>query len=301
MRIGNVLLFLLATVTLSHGQNEEGLKKINGTRLYINTIGQGEPLLIVHGGPGMNHTYLIPHFDRLSKNFKIIFYDQRASGKSAVSSPDSISLDSFADDIEGIRNYFKIDKLNILAHSWGAIPSVNYAIKYPDKVKNLILCNAIPLNKQFDKEMRETQLSKTSGLDSTDRSIIMGSPNFKAGKAIAYKKLLLLSFRNSFRNDANYEDLDFELPDNYRTASTALYTGLGKELNQYDYYEDAKKFSFPVMILHGQSDAIPMAADQKAIDTIPKATLEIFKKSGHFIFIEENKKFSSVVRKFIKQ
>ena len=301
MKVANFLLLLLTASTFSFGQNEEGLRKINGTQLYIKTIGQGEPLLIVHGGPGMNHTYLSSHFNRLSKKFKIIFYDQRASGKSAVSSPDSISLDSFADDIEGIRNYFKIDKLNIFAHSWGVIPTVSYSIKYPDKVKRLIFCNAIPLNKQFDKEMREAQLSKTSGLDSTDRSIILGSPNFKAGKAIAYKKLLLLSFRNSFEKEANYESLDFDMPENYKAASTALYTGLGKDLSQYDYYEEAKKFSFPVLILHGQSDAIPIAADQKALATISKASLEVFKKSGHFIFIEENKKFSSVVRKFHKQ
>lgn len=282
------------------GQPEEVISNINGTQLFIKTIGQGEPIVVVHGGPGLNHTYLDPHFDRLTKDFQVVFYDQRASGRSSIPSPDSISLDLFAGDIDGIRNYLKRDKIYILAHSWGVIPAVHYASRYPDRVKGLIFCNAIPLNKQFDKEMRQAQLAKSIGLDSTDRSIIMGSPNFRAGKASAYRKLMLLSFRNSFHKESNFEKLDMTLRDDYTTASAALYTGLGKELAQYDYYENLKSFSFPILVLHADKDVIPMEADQKVIDNSSNATLKVFKKSGHFIFIEENKKFTSVVKKFMK-
>jgi proline iminopeptidase len=282
------------------GQPEEGISNINGTQLFIKTIGQGEPIVVVHGGPGLNHTYLEPHFDRLAKNFQVVFYDQRASGRSSIPSPDSVSLDLFAGDIEGIRNYLNRGKIYILAHSWGVIPAMHYAIKYPDRVKGMIFCNAIPLNKQFDQEMRQAQLAKSIGLDSTDRSIIMGSPNFRAGKASAYRKLMLLSFRNSFHKSANYEKLDFTLREDYKTASTALYMGLSKDLSQYDYYENLKSLSFPILIMHADKDVIPMEADRKVLDNSAHATLKIFKKSGHFIFIEENKKFTSVVKKFVK-
>ena len=284
----------------SQGQQDEGIKDINGTQLYIKTIGRGEPIIVVHGGPGLNHTYIDPHLNRLSKSFQVVFYDQRASGRSAIPSSDSISLDMFARDIEGIRNYLNKDKIYILAHSWGIIPAVHYATQFPERVKGMIFCNAIPLNKQYAKEMQEAQLAKSIGLDSTDRSIIMGSPNFRAGKSSAYRKLMLLSFRNSFHKDSNYEQLDLTLREDYKAASTALYTGLGKDLAQYDYYEDLKQFSFPMLILHGHKDVIPMEADQRIVTNAPNATLVKFKKSGHFIFIEQNKKFSSVVRKFVR-
>ncbi len=300
MKPFNLLLLPALFWCYGFGQPHEGTQTINGTQLFIKTMGQGEPILVVHGGPGLNHTYIDPHLDRLAKDFQIVFYDQRASGRSAIPSADSISLDMFADDIEGIRNYLKRDKIYILAHSWGIIPAVKYAIKYPDRVKGIIFVNAIPLNKQYDKEMQEAQLAKSSGLDSTDRSIIMGSPNFKAGKAIAFRKLMLLSFRNSFHKSSNYEQLDLTLRDDYNAASTALYTGLGKDLAQYDFYKDLKAFAFPLLIMHAEKDVIPIEADQRIAANAPKATLVQFKKSGHFIFIEENRKFTSVVRKFVK-
>ena len=61
---------------------EEGLKNINDTKLYFKVIGDGEPLLVIHGGPGLSHDYLFEGLKPLAQNFKVIFYDQRASGRS---------------------------------------------------------------------------------------------------------------------------------------------------------------------------------------------------------------------------
>lgn len=292
----SILLVVLAAIP-SAAQIDEGLKSINGTQLYVKSIGKGETIVVVHGGPGMNHSYLIPHLKKLSKDFRVIYYDQRASGLSAIPDVASISLDSFVEDIEAIRVYSGKEKIFLLAHSWGIIPAVNYGIKYPDRVKGIIFCNAIPLSKEYDEEMMHTQLARTTGADSTDRSIIIGSPNFKAGKPSAYKKLLMLSFRNSFYKLANFNHLSFDMPNNYIEASKALFTGLGKDLAQYDYYEAVSRFSFPMLLLHGSYDVVPMRAVQRLADQ-PNATLEVFKKSGHFIFIEENKKFNAEVRRF---
>ncbi|MBX2943854.1 MAG: alpha/beta fold hydrolase [Cyclobacteriaceae bacterium] len=293
------LLLILLNASVILAQTEEGLQELNGTMLYVKTVGEGAPIVVIHGGPGLNHTYFIPHLDKLSKKFQITYYDQRASGRSAISNSDEISLQSFTDDIDAIRKHLGQDKIYLLAHSWGAIPAINYGIQHPDHVKGIIFCNPIPFNKEFDAEMTVTQQSRLVGADSTDRSIIKGSPNFKAGRPSAYKKLLILSFRNSFYKKANFPKFNVEMPDNYKEASQALYRGLGNELSEYDYYENIKNFLFPVMILHGAADAIPLRASERIIEFLPTATLEVFKKSGHFIFIEENRKFNRVVSKFI--
>ncbi|MEP2671050.1 MAG: alpha/beta fold hydrolase [Cyclobacteriaceae bacterium] len=292
-----LLTLILASEILA--QTKEGLTELNGTQLFVKTTGQGEPIIVVHGGPGMNHTYFLPHLNKLSKKFQVTYYDQRASGQSATPDPSTISLQTFAEDIDAIRKHLGHDQIYLLAHSWGALPAVSYGLRYPDNVKGIIFCNPIPFNKEYDEEMKEMQQSKLVGSDSTDRSIIIGSPNFKAGKSSAYKKLLLLSFRHSFYKKSNYPQLSFEIPANYKVASQALYTGLGSELRSYDYYAEVKKFSFPVLILHGSADAIPLRASQQAMENLPNATLAAFKKSGHFIFIEEPRKFTQVVSKFI--
>jgi proline iminopeptidase len=300
MKTLTLFLFLCFCHTLS-AQDFEGLKKINGTWLYVKIIGKGEPLLIVHGGPGMNHSYFLPHLEKLAKKFRIVFYDQRASGKSVIPSTDSLSLKFFVDDIEAIRQMLGVEKINILGHSWGVILAVNYGISYPDKVKSMILCNPVPLSHEFDTEMANNQNKKATGKDSTDRSIIMGSRDFKSANAESYRKILMLSFRNSFYKPSNYSKLNFDMPADYVAASKALYTGLGKDLGQYNFYESVKSFSFPVLVIQGEVDAIPLAASTRTSHSIPKASLVIFKKSGHFVFIEEPGKFTSIVTRFIKR
>ncbi len=295
-----LIIFILTSAQFAFCQPTEGLRMLNGANLFVKTIGEGATIVVVHGGPGMNHSYLTPHLDALAKNHQVVYYDQRACGKSSTPSSDSISLSMFVADIEALRNDLKKDKIYILAHSWGAIPAVSYANQFPQHVSGIIFCNGVPLSRQYDEEIRNSQLAKMNSLDSTDRSIIKGSPNFKAGKPTAYKKLLLLSFRNSFYKDANFKKLNLDLPNNYVEASKALFTGLGKDLGQYDYYEVMKSFPFPILILHGKADAVPLVASQRIKDMSPNNQLEVFKKSGHFIFIEERKKFNAVVSRFTR-
>lgn len=88
-----------------------GFKTINNTQLYCKVIGEGEPILIVHGGPGLNHEYFLPFLEHLSKKYKLIFYDQRSSGRSPIpADSNEITFTKFVDDIEGIRKEFGIEK-----------------------------------------------------------------------------------------------------------------------------------------------------------------------------------------------
>ena len=277
----------------------EGLQELNGTVLYVKTEGTGTPIVAVHGGPGLSHHYLAPQLGNLSKWFQVTFYDQRASGQSATPAPDEITLRTFAGDVDAIRKKLGHDQIYLLAHSWGALPAIKYGLLYPEQVKGIIFCNPIPFSREYDGEMAAAQQAKMSGADSTNRSLILGSPGFKAGEAAAYKKLLLLSFRHSFYKESNFSKLDLDVPDNYQAASQALYKGLGKELRAYDYYDSIKNFAFPVLILRGAVDVVPQAAYQRMMDALPTATLKVFRKSGHFIFMEQNRKFNRAVRKFV--
>lgn len=71
-------------------QDFEGPKRINGTGLYMSIRGKGETIVVLHGGPGLNHSYFNPHLKDLEKTFRMVYYDQRACGQSDTPSPDSI-------------------------------------------------------------------------------------------------------------------------------------------------------------------------------------------------------------------
>lgn len=303
-----IIVFALSIIHISYAQIEsfDGLKSINGTKLYLKIIaqsykpksGKGEPILVVHGGPGLNHTYFLPHIKSLSKWFTVILYDQRASGRSDIPNPDSLSLKFFVDDIEGIRKTLGIEKILLLGHSWGAIPVTQYALDYPDRVKGIIYSNPVALSKEFDSITKEAQLNKATSRDSTNRSIIIGSPDFKAGKADAFRRLMLVSFQHSFADENNLAKLNLVLRPDYKTASMALYAGLAKDLNSYNYYGSLQRFKFPVLIQHGREDILPLMASEKLLESIPNSRLTIYRNSGHFIFIEENKKFTQEVISF---
>lgn len=303
-----LLLFFSLTSSQAQIESFEGLKSINGTQLYFKIqaqpfktqTGKGEPLLIVHGGPGLNHTYLLPHFKNLAKWFTLVFYDQRASGRSAIPASDSMSLQYFVNDIEAIRKNLGVEKILMFSHSWGAIPVTQYALDYPDKVKGIIYCNPVALSKEYDAITLETQQLRASSRDSTNRSIIIGSPDFRAGKADAYRRLLMLSFQHAFANPDNFQKLKFELQPKYKQASVALYSGLGPDLREYNFYNAIQRFRFPTLILHGRQDVLPLQASERLLQSIPNSRLSIFRNSGHFIFIEESKKFYQEVVNFAR-
>ncbi|MCE2937033.1 MAG: alpha/beta fold hydrolase [Cyclobacteriaceae bacterium] len=78
MRLIAFLLVALVVGCQSPPPDESGLLDVNGTQLYYTATGQGEPLLIIHGGPVLDQSYLTEHFKPLAAHYRLIFYDQRA-------------------------------------------------------------------------------------------------------------------------------------------------------------------------------------------------------------------------------
>ncbi len=295
-------LFLLLAAASLQAQNVvfEGLKDINGTQLYFKVIGEGDPILIVHGGPGLNHNYFLPHLEGLSKKHQLIFYDQRSSGQSALSVKADMNLKTFANDIEAIRLSFGIDKLTILCHSWGALPVAEYAVAHPEHIKSIIFCSPIPFSTADAMASNQIAIEKTTSADSLKRAQLITSPGFQSGNMAVIKELMQLSFKQVFCDTNKLAQLDPKLPDNYLVASLSL-AGLMTDMRGYDYYAKLQAIKAPILILHGNCDIITLATDEKLKASFPSGTLINFENSGHFIFIEENKKFISTINKFLKK
>lgn len=280
---------------------KEGLRKINGTQLFISEDGEGEPLIVIHGGPGLNHSYFKPHLDPLAEKIKVVYYDQRACGESSLPSTDSLSLSFFVDDIEGIRKSLGVEKVNILAHSWGAILAVNYGLKYPKHVKKMILSNPVALNMEYQAESMKLLKAKSTKQDSIDRAALIESPGFKNHEVATSEALTKSFFLPSFYDRSKISALDLEFPSNYHEATGMLYKGLGKDLQSYDFYEEIKAFSFPVLVVVGSADNIPIAALERIAENVQHSKLIVFEKSGHFPFIEEPENFNQTILDFLKQ
>ncbi len=113
---------------------------VNGKKIWYETEGEGEPLLLIPGGPGNSHTYFHPWFSALSKKFKIIYYDAFGRGKSErAKSPEEYTFKHDVEEVEGLRKALGFKKWDVLGHSYGGMVVQQYAIRYPNSVNKLIL------------------------------------------------------------------------------------------------------------------------------------------------------------------
>jgi pimeloyl-ACP methyl ester carboxylesterase len=118
---------------------------IGHASLYARDIGRGQPIIVLHGGPDFDHSYLLPDLDRLSDAFRLIYYDQRGRGQSADHvQPEEVTLASEVADLDEVRRHFLLESSAVLGHSWGAVLALEYALRHATRVSHLILMNPAP-------------------------------------------------------------------------------------------------------------------------------------------------------------
>ncbi|RMG87369.1 MAG: alpha/beta fold hydrolase, partial [Bacteroidetes bacterium] len=197
--------------------------ELNGTQLFCKVIGQGSPLLVIHGGPGLGHAYFLPHFEKLAQDHTLIFYDQRASGQSAsdLDSAD-ISLDLFLKDIDALRAYFGQEKISLLGHSWGGLLAMQYALKYPDRIDKLILSSPSPASSKLRASESAKLAERLTDADKAERAAIIASPEFKAGDARAYERFFRWFFKKEFADTTLADQLRLNFPADFVAKNRVL-------------------------------------------------------------------------------
>lgn len=280
-------------------QIEEGYKTINGTELYYKKVGEGEPVIIIHGGPVLDHGYLVPYFQPLTQNYELIYYDQRLSGRSSADVDSAeITLNNFIEDIEGLRQEFNLEKIHLMGHSWGGLLAVKYAIKYPSHLNSLVLLNSIPASSELWRQEQQVQAQNVSAEDSVKRQEIMSSDVFQTDPPQAIKQLLLLSFRSEFYNPSLADSLDFYIPDDYMMRSQK-FGYLMPEISDFDLYPQLDSLQIPTLVVYGKMEPAVSISAKQLDSTLPNSDLVIVENTGHFPFIERPETFMNELEKFL--
>ena len=114
--------------------------KIRDVSLFVKVMGQGYPLVLMHGGPGLDHTTLLP-LQPLADQFTLIFYDHRCNGRSEGAEVSSMTFENLTADADALRQTLGFDKWAVLGHSFGGNVALEYALRYPQSLSHLILMN----------------------------------------------------------------------------------------------------------------------------------------------------------------
>src|ERR687886_3112978 len=96
-------------------------------RLFVEEVGSGFPLIVLHGGPGFDHSMFRPYLDPLADDFRLLYVDERGQGRSERVDPETLSLEVFARDVDLLAEALGLDRFALLGHSFGAIVTTWHA------------------------------------------------------------------------------------------------------------------------------------------------------------------------------
>lgn len=267
---------------------------INGTDLYYERHGSGVPILVMHGGLGLDHTYFRPWLDQLGECAELIYYDHRGNGRSArTASLAAVDHAMFAADAEQLRAHLGLDRYILLGHSYGGFLAQEYALRYGGEdsaLAGLILCSTAPALDYAPVTMANA-LARGKPDELAALGEAFGRPMESDDDLRAvWMRLLPLYFKQ-------YDEQIGRAVDQATIYSAAAWNHANANcLPTFNTVARLAEITVPTLVLGGADDWItPPEQGQRLQAALANAELAVFQQSGHFPFIEEPDKFITTV------
>ena len=303
MTIRYLILFVsLFAVSNSTAQKVDSIKYNNGF-LYYHDYGQGEPIILLSGGPGNNCAQLSEMATILAKNYRVILLEQRGTGLSIPIPLDSttINLKAAVSDLKLLLDKLDLNKAIICGHSWGGSLAMYFATAYPSKVKSLILIDPgfFSLGKELTDNFYNNRAARWSIIDKN----LIDSLNLKREKnIITDNELYTLKYTQRLAYVSKKERLDtlykkIDVPVNSYMTSLLFKEAANSKI---DFRQSLKNFNKPVSIICGSQDFLSDVSYELKIN-FPSYNLFWISDSGHFPMYERPEQFYFVLRKVIER
>ena len=281
-KITLILILICFTFSLN-GQRVDSFISQDGSQIFFQEFGDtGETIVLLSGGPGLNPYYLEPLYNELKKKYRCILLHQRGTGKSILNeiNEESINVQKYIDDLNGLYKKLGNEKLILVGHSWGGMLSFSYAANEPDKIKKIILLNTGGVSDEFYKwfgsniNMRlypEDIKLRIEQNENNRETLIAIWPGYFFDREIALKTRPPLDYK--FRNQKGVNPLasgDWRKRTNDRVSKLKNYTG-------------------PVDLITGRQDPVGESVVYEAKSILPQLKFTFIEKCGHFPWIEGEK------------
>jgi proline iminopeptidase len=282
--------------------------KVNGIKLWYETEGRGEPLVLVAGGPGDPHAVFHLFFSRLADRRQVIYFDAFGVGKSdRAKSNREYSFARDVENLEGLRKALGIAKMNLLGQSYGGMVAQAYALKYPQSVERLILIDTFYSGQMWqandDNANREIQTQFPEAWAKLQKLRAMGLRSNAPEHQEIYDSVPLGLF---YFRDASKAALLPNEPSNtglyYAIAGDDADFTIGGDIARLDFRAALRKLTMPILVIAGRYDRISLPQWAVKYKTYaPQAHFVMMENSGHFPYVEEPEKMLSVLREFLDQ
>lgn len=276
---------------------------VNNGKLFCRTFGaQNAPLVVLHGGPGLGHQYLLPQMAELGKFSFAIFYDQRGTGNSTGNDDWQVDpFQTYINDLDQLREAFGFEKISLLAHSWGGILASLYALAFPEKVDKIIYVNSVPVSSKdylaFVKHRSQIVDSHKAELDS-----IRSSALFLAGDPKTVEKFYRIYFRSYFAKPELESNLTLTMTSQAAINNFKIYNLFFEYVtkNTFDLYAKLKILNKDSLILACDKDVIPLNYMKNLHENMPSSTFFLIENSGHFPYIDQPEILFENIRAYLQ-
>jgi proline iminopeptidase len=268
-------------------------------------------LLVLHGGPGASHDYMLPQMLELARDYRLIFYDQRGGGRSASDDRTPITWKTHVADLAAIAREMP-EPLTLVGYSWGGLLALLYSIAAaggfrdegivitadapaPAPVRLVLICPApatSAFRAQFSEELARRQRAPWIA---EERAALAASGLRERDPAAYAKRIFELGVAGYFADPSRARELT-----PFRVIAR-VQQSVWESLAGYDITDKLALIEAPTLVLHGAHDAIPLGSSEVIASALPRGELVILDESAHVPYVEGQDAFFAAVRDFLQR
>ena len=252
---------------------------IRGVSLFVKVIGHGYPLVLMHGGPSLDHTSLLP-LEPLAEHFTLVFYDHRCNGRSEGAEVSSMTWENLTADADALRQALGFDQWAVIGHSFGGNVALEYALRYPQSLSRLVLMDTG--GDQWWVRENAPEILARRGFSA---AAVQAARRFYRGQITPedYQRTVMKFMSGYFYRMASLgmakEILAGPRPV-YRPE--ALIFGYGQLLNGWTVMDRLREIRTPTLVVAGRYDFLFPPEHQAILaDRLPNAKLVLIERAGH--------------------
>jgi proline iminopeptidase len=268
-------------------------RDIRGATLFERRAGHGPATVVLHGGPGAHHDYLLPGFDALAVRRTLIYYDQRGGGRSAVPREVPVGWREQVADLDALRQIWGMERLTLAGYSWGGLLALLYAIEHPGRVERLALVSPAPAWRSARTEFEARLAARTMAPAlQAARAALRASGLREADPGAYQRRVFELSVAGYFHDPSKVSGLT-----PFRVTGRTQQE-VWDSLGDYDLRPALGSLRIPAIVLHCDDDPIP-AESARAIADALGAPFHLLPACGHVPYVEAFGEFSRLLDAFL--
>jgi len=294
----------LAPLALAVEGDETGLAPVPGGKVWWRRVGtgRGTPLLLLHGGPGAGHDYLLP-MKALGADRPIIFYDQLGCGRSDAPEDESrYRITRFVDEVDAVRKALGLDRIVLFGHSWGSMLAIEYLVTgHGAGVEKLIMGGALASVPQAVAGMRRLldQLPNGAGakLKELEAAGQQASPEYQSLVGLFYD--LHLCRVKPPPPEMEAVGANLAKSPAYRIMNGPNEFTIVGNTRDWDRRADLGRIKLPTLITTGEFDEVTLDCAETIHKGIRGSQLEVMPGCSHLTMLEQPDRYNAIVRRFL--